>query len=100
MSELDASGLQDDPKFGLATLGVESFHRALQAALHSRAALDLGQLVKPTPDPGSPARIESDRSPSPFKIPSGRLTLRKLHALQALTQASPPAQRSRATDPN
>ncbi len=90
MSELGPSGLQDDQTFGLPTPGVESFHRALQAALHSRVALDLGRVVKA--DRGSPVTVGSTRSASASKIPSGRLTLRKLHALQALAQTSPSGQ--------
>jgi len=63
-------------ELGLPTPGVESFHRALQAALHSGVALDLGSVAIP----------KSARS----SVPSGRLTTRKLDALQAFTLPSPP----------
>ncbi len=98
MSELDPARLKDDPQSELATPGVESFHRALQAALSARVALELGQVVRP--DRGSPERVGSDESRSSLKFPTGRLTLRKLHALQAFTQASASAQPGRPADPS
>lgn len=96
MSELGPSGLGDDREFGLATPGIASFHRALQAALHSRVALDLGR-VTPAPDrgPRGPAKSSGSRG----KMPSGRLTRRKLRDLEALTQASPFDGPGRPADP-
>jgi len=86
MTELGHTPFSDDATFGLPRLGVQSFHRALQAALHSQVDLDLGRVV--TPKSGRAA------------VPSGRLTLRKLHALQALALASPPGQSDRPVDPS
>jgi hypothetical protein len=89
MSEWGWSELKDDQKFGLAVPSVESFHRALQAALHSRVALDLGRVVTPRPDHESTVPNGANRSRSLLKIPSGRLTFRKLHALQIAAEATP-----------
>lgn len=74
MSELDPpqlidQGGSDDGAFGLATPGVDSFHRALLAGVHAGVPLDLGRVAVPKSRHGA--------------IPSGRLTLAKLQALQA-----------------
>jgi hypothetical protein len=74
MSELDPpqfidQGGGDDGAFGLTTPSVDSFHRALLAAVHAGVPLDLG-----------PAAISKSGR---VVIPSGRLTLAKLQALQA-----------------
>ena len=82
MSEIGSSPLSDDAMFGSATPGVESFHRSLQAALRSGVALDLG--------PGSISKSGH------AAIPSGRLTLSKLQALQAATQNQSPDRATRS----
>jgi hypothetical protein len=74
MSELDPPPLRDeggsdDGVFGLATPGIDSFHRALLAAVHAGVPLDLGRVATPKSRHGA--------------IPSGRLTLSKLQALEA-----------------
>lgn len=85
MSELGPPPFNDDATFGMATPGVESFHRALQAALHSGVALDLGPV----------AILKSARA----AVPSGRLTLRKLQTLRSLTQRSSPDRASQPGQP-
>lgn len=80
MSQLTPAGYRDDEPFGLATPGVESFHRALQAALHSGATLDLGR--------GSRSKAERDKNQRQLKVPAGRLTPRKLQALRELAKTS------------
>jgi hypothetical protein len=85
MSELGPPTFNDDATFGVTSLGVESFHRALQAALHSGVALDLGPVAIP----------RSARA----AVPSGRLTLRKLQTLRSLTQRSSPDRASQSGQP-
>ncbi|HBJ34542.1 MAG TPA: hypothetical protein DDZ51_07215 [Planctomycetaceae bacterium] len=81
MSELGPWQVNNGATFGLATPGVESFHRALQAALRSGAALDLG-----------PAAIPKSGKAN---IPAGRLTISKLQILQASVQVQPPDRAAR-----
>jgi|GEM_PF-2317382 len=85
---------------GVEARSIAAFHCALQAALHAGVALDLGRAATPRQERRSPANVASNHSRSVPEIPSGRLTLRKLHALQALAQAASAGQREEEADPH
>lgn len=85
MSDNNPLGFNDDLAQNAAVPGVQAFHLALNAALHSKVALDLGRGAKPKSGRGG--------------VPSGRLTYGKLQSLQTLAQTPLPDRAAQPTDP-
>jgi len=83
------TGWDDNSTNDFQSPSIEAFHRALEAALRCRVTLDLGQIVVEK-DRQSADSVASIRSR--HKVPTGRLTERKLQTLRSLSQIHPAQQ--------
>ncbi len=99
MSEPGPAHQHHPPSLSTAPRSVELFHRALRAALQAQMELDLGPASASASLQHLPAQ-PTEQPRSSFKMPSGRLILDKLEALQSLAQPSSPDQADWPTDPN
>jgi len=84
----DESGEDRQAGLSATSADIETFHQSLHAALNAGFALELGSIVK--------QKNRSHWSPlagpnqEPWKVPTGRLTLRKLAMLESVTRSFPP----------
>lgn len=76
-------GWDDNSNHDFQSPSIEAFHRALDAALRSHVALDLGQIV--VDKEGQSADVVASIR-SRHKVPAGRLTQRKLQALRSFSR--------------